>query len=263
MECKDYSHSAPALETVAHKIRLKKLFIQLDGLRTFSCATKQYFAFLLLRENSHELETLEVSWEIPAVLNRLVKNWAGELPRLERLAFRMSGPDLFNGEDFCRTIIQGAPNLKALSPHTYCLFEALEMFPEDKYYGLLDRFDLQIRNKFRQRDECLKAGEIGPALAELHVHTCHPMYKPETITVFKQLLHSSRLSMKALRMCLLRDHNSAPDFFTLVQWPTLVNVKYFYLMSRGRPEEWARIITGLIDYARIFPALECVTLYHH
>ena len=261
MECKEYSHAAPTLETIVSKMRLKNLKIKLSGYRRFSCATIQYFAFLLLRQNAHELESLQVSAVIPSILTQLVKSWAGEFSKLERIAFDMSGPELRFGEDFCRTIIQGAPNLKALIPHTYCIFEALEILPEDQYYRMLGRFDLLIRHEYSQ-NICVKAGGVGPALEELHVHNAHALFKPELITVFRQLLHSSRLSLKALRMRLALDDNNAADYFTSVEWPTLVNLKYFYLGTGGAPQEWARTIRWLIDYTRIFPALECVTLSH-
>ena len=60
---------------------------------------------------------IQVSRIIPSVLTELVKRWAGEFSKLEWIAFDMSEPELTSGEDFCRTIIQGAPNLKALSSH--------------------------------------------------------------------------------------------------------------------------------------------------
>ena len=79
---------------------------------------------------------------------------------------------------------------------------------------------------------------------ELHGHSCYPSFKPELQHVFKQLLRSSRLGLKELRMRLGVDYNSAADYFTSMERPTVVSVKYFYVVTSGTPQEWVRIIGG-------------------
>ena len=261
-ECQNYSESsATNIEKIVRRLNLKKLSIQLDPWDRISCAATQYFVFLLLREHSSQLETLGIRRAVPSLLHNLLQSWTGELVQLERIEWETSCQELERNSNFLEKLFKSeSKTLKFLRLGPACLFEALEMFPADKYCRMLDRFDLEIRNEFKRRDQCLRVGRIGPALSELHIFDCHPDFKPDLLTVLGQLLRSSQLSLKAVRIRQLE--MDFGELFTSIEWPTLENVKNFQLETRGSYREWATILREFIDYGRIFPALETVSLDH-
>ena len=258
-ECKNYSPSAAI--NIVKRLKLKKLYMQLDHWDRLSCAATQYFVFLLLLEHSSQLETLRFRRAVPVLLQNILQSWTGELPELERIGWEMPPQELDRNRNFLETIFEGASKtLRFLRLGPGCLFEALEMFPEDKYCRVLDRFDLEIRNELVRRDQCLRVGRIGPALSELHVFDCQQDFKQGFLTVLGQLLRSSQQSLKSVRIRHLEMNFG--DLFTSVQWPTLKTVKNFQLQTRGSYRQWVTTLQELIDYGRIFPSLEIVSLDH-
>ena len=259
-QCPDLATFINMCAKTVKKLNVISLSIDLQDTEEILCVNPHHFAAQLFRENSADLRCLHIGSMSP-LFHQLVTTavegyWPAEFPKLRQLKLGGIGYEGCKYNDFAETVAKGASNLKTFS--AVYLEWALAMLPE-KYLKMLSSYDISLRSQANE-DECRKIGQIGPALLNLEVHDYRQLHYQTLITVLQQLLHSSQYSLQ--KLCLNGEFDTLADLFiSLVNWPVLRKLKDFQILGEVSSRELVNVAVGsIVDYNRIFPALESVVL---
>ena len=243
------------LEELIGKLPLKYLSIRWNNTpEPWSCLANR-FAARVFKDKLMELYKLELDSMPEELGNYFLEDWTPPIPKLTAMTVGIQRELIQSpAMDFILKIINGAPNLKKIKWHGFD-GDFMQVFPLDKY-ALLDGMDLVIRSAEEERN-WLQLDNSGPSLSNLTltVPSFHDRrYIRSFLRVLEMLLTSSCKTLEKLHM------GNVNFPFSLINFPPLLILKNFWILSTELRQEQLINILRSVDYPRLFPGLENVSV---